>query len=446
MASIITADTGAVSGSAGLKSSADSSGVLALATGTGTTAVTIDASQNVGVGTTSPNNKLHVVGTEYATVVESASSTTGDAIRMAVKSAATEGQVEIDWFNDSARTGGGYGMLQVGKSSNSPDLAIMAGRVGIGTSAPLGKLDIILSGASRRLIATYDDSLVTLKSANNSSNPEVLQIVADRIQFNTGTSGSGTERMRIDSSGNVGIGTSSPLDKLDVVSASGAYRNRIRNSGANESVLLFQNSNTGTATNDGLFLGITGSMDAFLWNYENNPLVFGTNNTERARIDSSGNLLVGTTSGSTPNPGLVLNPGTNSAIQIGHGSGAVSGSSFAVFRYNGTAIGYIDQNGTTGVTFATSSDYRLKNITGPITTSGSYIDSLNPVEGTWKADGSTFVGLIAHETQEASRTTVATGVKDGVEMQGMDYSSAEIIANLIAEIQSLRKRLAAAGI
>jgi hypothetical protein len=52
MASIITADTGAVSGTAGLKSSADSSGVLALATGTGTTAVTIDASQNVGIGTT----------------------------------------------------------------------------------------------------------------------------------------------------------------------------------------------------------------------------------------------------------------------------------------------------------------------------------------------------------------------------------------------------------
>ena len=50
MASIITADTGAVSGTAGLKQSADSSGILALATGTGTTAVTIDASQQVGVG------------------------------------------------------------------------------------------------------------------------------------------------------------------------------------------------------------------------------------------------------------------------------------------------------------------------------------------------------------------------------------------------------------
>lgn len=53
MASTITADNGVSSGSAGLKSSADSSGVLALASGTGTTAVTIDASQNVGIGTSS---------------------------------------------------------------------------------------------------------------------------------------------------------------------------------------------------------------------------------------------------------------------------------------------------------------------------------------------------------------------------------------------------------
>jgi hypothetical protein len=60
MTTTITADTGAVSGTAGLKQSADSSGILALATGTGTTAVTIDASQNVGIGTSSPTLKLEV--------------------------------------------------------------------------------------------------------------------------------------------------------------------------------------------------------------------------------------------------------------------------------------------------------------------------------------------------------------------------------------------------
>jgi hypothetical protein len=163
--------------------------------------------------------------------------------------------------------------------------------------------------------------------------------------------------------------------------------------------------------------------------------------SERARITSGGNLLVGTTSafdsayrmslgvsGSTG--GLVIQPGAND---------------YTALRFNnasGTQVGTITVS-STNTAYNTSSDYRLKNITGPITTSGAYIDSLNPVEGTWKADGSTFVGLIAHEVQEASRTTVATGVKDGEEMQGMDYSNAELIANMLAELKSLRARVAA---
>ena len=49
--------------------------------------------------------------------------------------------------------------------------------------------------------------------------------------------------------------------------------------------------------------------------------------------------------------------------------------------------------------------------------------------------------MIAHEAQEASSTIVASGEKDGEEMQGMDYSSAEIIANLIKEVQLLRTRI-----
>jgi hypothetical protein len=161
------------------------------------------------------------------------------------------------------------------------------------------------------------------------------------------------------------------------------------------------------------------------------------------RIDSSGNLLLATTTASTAlaNGFNVVQVNDATYVSVGHSNGSVDGSWYHSFSYNGTQIGTITQNGTTAVLYNTSSDYRLKNITGAITTSGQYIDSLKPVEGTWKADGSPFVGLIAHEVQEVSRTNVATGVKDGKQMQGMDYSSAEIIANLIAEVQSLRKRV-----
>lgn len=97
--------------------------------------------------------------------------------------------------------------------------------------------------------------------------------------------------------------------------------------------------------------------------------------------------------------------------------------------------------------FTVNSDYRLKDITGPVTNSGQFIDSLKPKQGTWKADGSKFVGFIAHEVQNVSPSSVV-GVKDAEEDDGkpiyqcMDYSSSEIIANMVAELQALRLRVA----
>jgi hypothetical protein len=151
-----------------------------------------------------------------------------------------------------------------------------------------------------------------------------------------------------------------------------------------------------------------------------------------------------TTAASSDTDSFIFAPFSGGAYQVNqHKTGTSSGARYIYFYYANGEIGSIAQNGTTAVAYNTSSDYRLKNITGPVTNSGAYIDSLKPVEGTWKADGSTFVGLIAHEVQEVSRTIVATGVKDGEQMQGMDYSNSELIANLIAEIQSLRARVAA---
>jgi hypothetical protein len=182
--------------------------------------------------------------------------------------------------------------------------------------------------------------------------------------------------------------------------------------------------------------------------FDNYAMVFATNDTERARITSGGDLLVGTTTygGGANVAGAGLNPVGQIAVERDGGAAGVfnrfsSDGNLVLFRRQGTTVGSIDVT-TTATAYVTSSDYRLKNITGLITNSGAYIDSLKPVEGTWKADGSVFVGLIAHEVQESSRTRIATGTKDGEEMQGIDYSASEIIANLIAELQSLRARVA----
>lgn len=96
----------------------------------------------------------------------------------------------------------------------------------------------------------------------------------------------------------------------------------------------------------------------------------------------------------------------------------------------------------TTVSLVQGSDYRLKNITGPISDSGAFIDALKPVQGSWKVNDETFVGFLAHEVQAVARTDIVQGVKDGPEMQSMNYAAAEIIANLVAELQSVRQRLA----
>jgi len=163
---------------------------------------------------------------------------------------------------------------------------------------------------------------------------------------------------------------------------------------------------------------------------------------------AGGTVTVGTTTNGKLNLYESFSSAGASGIDIQHVTGSAAGTFYAAFEYGTGVLGSITQFSTTGVLYNTASDYRLKDITGPLTNSGTFIDSLKPKTGTWKTDGSKFVGFLAHEFAEVCPSAV-TGEKDAVDSDGkpiyqaMQASAPEVMANLVAEIQSLRKRLAA---
>jgi hypothetical protein len=142
------------------------------------------------------------------------------------------------------------------------------------------------AGGRRGIISTsqngiYDDGLVSF--ASNSS--------VGAFSFKNNNT---TELVRIDSAGNVGIGTSSPAQKLHVNSGSLLVSNP---SGSVADLELAGNGSTsGTNT---FLLRQAGNSEALIYNRSNAAIVFGTNAAERARIDSSGNVGIGTSSPTT---------------------------------------------------------------------------------------------------------------------------------------------------
>jgi hypothetical protein len=331
-----------------------------------------------------------------------------------------------------------------------------SGNLGVGETSPATYAALAVKDKGGNGTIAAISATNTLYIKNSGTSASITYNDAYPLIFGTNN----TERARITSGGDFGIGTSTPAYKLDVeADASTGANNSATGAGTRFRNIYTRSRANSAGISGGLYAGqlfhVSGGAEFEIYNADNFALVFGTNATERARITSGGDLLVGTTSALETervavvaplgSNGLSVSiPATTSYTALKLTRTGSDGAAIA-FSRGGSDVGTVSIT-TTATAYNTSSDYRLKNITGPITTSGAYIDSLNPVEGTWKADGATFVGLIAHEVQEASRTPVATGVKDGEQMQGMDYSSAELIANMLAELKSLRQRLAAAGI
>jgi hypothetical protein len=278
---------------------------------------------------------------------------------------------------------------------------------------------LILDGTNG--LSDVDGSAATPAIRGSDTNTGIFFPAADTIAFAEG----GVESMRLDSAGNVGIGTSSPAQKLDVSGSGGVS---LRVTSTNSSAQLVLNS---SGTNVGYINYNTGGAGALAF-YDSNSA------SERARIDSSGNLLVGTTS--VGGDGVSIQPrvssGGTTQITFNRASATQTGDAVA-FNNGGTRVGTITYNNTT-TAYLTSSDYRLKHDIQPMTGALAKVAQLKPVTYKWNADDSQSQGFIAHELQEVVPECV-TGEKDAVDAEGkpqyQGIDTSFLVATLTAAIQ-----------
>jgi hypothetical protein len=315
----------------------------------------------------------------------------------------------------------------------------------------------------------FTDSGGTNKYISTSAAGAYGQVDGSHRWFNaaSGTAGNTvtfTQAMTLDASGNLGIGTTSPEAsyRLDIRATTAAAKIQ-STTGTNIAFLTFANiadmyvGREGSAggvlaTGTSAYSGVISVQGAY-------PLAFATANAERMRIDSSGNLLVGTTSALNGTARLEISAptGNNRVATFKNDAGAnqwntqiwnagTSGdNAFVQFatETSYTGRGSISYNRGAGlVAYNTTSDYRAKDIISPVLNSGEVIDSVPVYMGKMKDATQARPMFIAHETPDYAHT----GEKDAVDEDGnpvyqqMDASS--LVPVLWAEIQSLRKRVA----
>ena len=295
--------------------------------------VRLDSSGNVGIGTTSPSAKLML------------QDSSGVEIRLNPQLEGTDRTWRV---KANSWDGSGYPFTISDYTSERMRIN-SSGNVGIGTSSPDAPMTIQRpsnnQGVSSGISLKGQDGTTQGGLGTDGVNDNAVQLVANQfIKFHTNnTDGTTNERMRIDSSGNVGIGV--------VPSGYLTSGYALRLDGGAQTYIAFNNNTHTTQVTGGFVIG-NDSGSARITQRENQPIIIETNNTEQMRIDSSGNVLVGTTvltdvsSSGTGGEGAYIKPDGQVGLATSNDKSLIinrktSNGDLVEFRKDGTTVGSI---------------------------------------------------------------------------------------------------------
>lgn len=325
-----------------------------------------------------------------------------------------------------------------------------SGNVGIGTSSPTQKLQV--ESSSDVTIQLTKTGVASFTLTNNGTSGTVLNVESVPMIFNT----SNTERMRITSGGNVGIGTTSPSYQLHVVNGGGNSESVLAQYGSGTRALI------GAYSNEVAIKAFNGTNDV---------MSFYTGASERMRITSGGDLLVGTTTSNGRFSSISksgFNPASTAGTWQSSGAIAVSGSFGGGVSWIDGSGGYcawVDDNGTdfniaggttanvvangvflnghAATSWSARSDERLKDKLEPITNAVEKVNSLRALTGVYKNFPDVKQAfLIAQDVQKVLPEAVSIADKKSPEQYlGLAYT--QVIPLLVAAIQELNAKVEA---
>jgi len=426
----------------------------------------IDSDGNVGIGTSSPSNKLQIIGgTSGVDQINLASNLSDNTFKGAgivmtmytnntaalIGGSAVNGATNLlfgssgtdhrgiqnhIWYTNTNynSTSGNTERMRIDSSGNlysqTTTLNVGTSSTETGMTHQAGQLQVSANGYQAAIFNRLQDGTIADFRVDGAVVGSIGSALGDSSVSTLFIADAGNVGIRFDqaSTDDIQPCTSTGADRDDAINL-GASGNRFKDLYLSGAV----KGGNGSASAPTFSFGNTTTMG--MYRGANHQLAFSTNSTERMRLDGNGNLLVGTTSFTAGGGGHKLEPAGARASS----RDATSSQYHNLFYNPNGLVGGITTSGS-ATTYNTSSDQRLKDNIVDAPSASDDIDAIQVRSFDWKADGShQKYGMIAQELNTVAPEAVSAP-EDPEEMMGVDYS--KLVPMLVKEIQSLRARVA----